>query len=230
MDILATYATSVGYRPAPKIILVEGTSDVLLFNRAARLELERTSVQLIGQDLAIVAAGEGDAGGTHGVLQQLTTLRSLARLCLGQNGKPRYRIVALFDNDRAGRDAVRAAHDFDKSILEYKDVFRLRPVMPTPDNIDVQALQRAFDQENQQHKDLDWEIEDLLPQSFQEAFNEENPSAQYKMVTKNGHVHRDYTRDGKARLHRYVKENAVHEDLAGVCGVLRSMRRYLNIR
>jgi hypothetical protein len=230
MDILATYATSVGYRPAPKILLVEGTSDVALFNRAAKLEFERTAVHLLGQDLSIVAAGESDAGGTHGVLQQLTTLRSLAKLCLGQNGKPRYRIVALFDNDRAGRDAVRAAHDFDKSILEYKDVFRLRPIMPTPVNIDAPAIQRAFEQENQPHKELDWELEDLLPQSFQTAFTEEHPSAQLKMVTNNGFVHRDYTRDGKARFHRYVREHALREDMAGVCDVLRSMRRYLNMR
>ena len=230
MDILTTYATSLGYRPARKIILVEGTTDVALYNRAARFEYEQTTIHLLGQELSIVAAGEGDAGGTHGVLQQLTTLRSLAKLCLGQNGKPIYRIVALFDNDRAGRDAVRAARDSDKSILEYKDVFRLRPVMPIPTNIDQPAIQRAFDQENVHHKDLDWELEDLLPQSFQAAFHDDNPSAQVKMVSKNGHLHRDYTRDGKARLHRYIKDNALHSDLTQVCDVLRAMRRYLNLK
>ncbi len=102
--------------------------------------------------------------------------------------------------------------------------------MPTPVNIDAPAIQRAFEQENQVHKELDWELEDLLPQSFQTAFNEEHPSAQLKMVTNNGFVHRDYTRDGKARFHRYVREHALREDMMGVCDVLRSMRRYLNMR
>ena len=65
---------------------------------------------------------------------------------------------------------------------------------------------------------------------FQTAFNEEHPSAQLKMVTNNGFVHRDFTRNGKARFHRYVREHALREDMVGVCDVLRSMRRYLNMR
>jgi hypothetical protein len=57
---------------------------------------------------------------------------------------PRYRFVAIFDDDRAGRQAVRAAREWDHSIIEFKDVFRLRPIMPMTPNADPTVLERQF--------------------------------------------------------------------------------------
>jgi hypothetical protein len=42
-------------------------------------------------------------------------------------------------------------------------------------------------------------------------------------------VHRDFTRDGKARLHRFTKDYAVREDLLNVIGVLKAFRRYFGL-
>ena len=146
------------------------------------------------------------------------------------NGRPRYRFIGLFDNDKAGKQAVNAARDFDKSILEYKDVFRLWPVMPLPSDLDPGSIQRAFESENSRYKGLEWEIEDLLPQEFVDAFLSESPGAVARSLTMNGKVHRDLTRDGKARLHRFVKDHAVRDDLISVVGVLKAIRLYLGIK
>ncbi len=40
-------------------------------------------------------------------------------------------------------------------------------------------------------------------------------------------VHREFTREGKAGLHRFVKENAVREDLGEVIGLIKAIRFYL---
>lgn len=53
-----------------------------LFELAARLEREATGQDLIGTDLAIIAAGERDRGGTQGVIRELVSLRSYSRTCL----------------------------------------------------------------------------------------------------------------------------------------------------
>lgn len=148
LDYVARYAMSLGLSILPRTVLVEGTSDVDLFQLAARLEYKETGLNLIGRDLAIVAAGEADRGGTSGVIRELICLRGLARTCLLQNGRPRYRFIGLFDNDRAGKQAVRQARDIDGSLLEYKDLFRLWPVMPLPRNLDPGSVQKTFENEN----------------------------------------------------------------------------------
>ena len=129
-----------------------------------------TGTDLLGADLAFVAAGIGDLGGTRGVCREFMCLRGLARNCLSQDSRPRYRFIGLFDNDKAGKQAVRTARAFDTSILEYKDVFRLWPVMPLPDNLDPGTVEKAFERANARYKGLEWEIEDLLPQEFFDAF------------------------------------------------------------
>ena len=43
-------------------------------------------------------------------------------------------------------------------------------------------------------------------------------------------MHRDLTRDGKARLHRFVKQHAVRDDLGGVIDVLKAVRFYLRLK
>ncbi|HET9904090.1 MAG TPA: hypothetical protein VFQ27_10375, partial [Xanthobacteraceae bacterium] len=83
-----------------------------LIELAARLECKATGAELLA-DLAIVPAGVGDRGGTQGVIRELVCLRGYARTCLSQNGRPLYRFVGLFDNDKAGRQAVGAARNLD---------------------------------------------------------------------------------------------------------------------
>lgn len=228
IDFVARYGMAHGFAIRPRTVLVEGTTDVDLFQLAARLESKESGINLLNGDLSIVAAGEGDRGGTNGVIRELLSLRGMARTCLLPSGKPRYRFMGLFDNDKAGKAAVTFAQKIDTSILEYKDVYRLWPIMPLPGNMDPGAVQRAFDQANATYKGLEWEMEDLLPQSFIEAFISDNPMAVSHTSIIEGKVHRDLTRDGKARFHRFIKQNAVHADLSSVIDVLKAIRFYLN--
>jgi len=229
LDFVARYGMALGFSIRPRTVLVEGTTDVELFQLAARLEYEKTGINFLGNDLAIVAAGERDRGGTHGVIRELVALRGMARTYLLPNGRPHYRFIGLFDNDRAGKQAVKLARDIDSSILEYKDVFRLWPMMPLPGNLDPGTVQRAFERENALYNGLEWELEDLLPQEFVNVFLSDQSMAVSHTKSIAGKVHRDLTCDGKARLHRFVKQNAVYEDLRDVIAVLKAIRFYLNL-
>lgn len=230
LDPVARYALGLGFSIAPRTIIVEGRTDFDLFTLAALQEQWDTKSLLLGRDLAVMAAGDGDEGGTAGVLRQLITLRNIARSDLGPKGSPRYRFVALFDDDRAGRQAVRAAREWDRSIIEFKDVFRLRPIMPMNPNADPTVLERMFREANTPYKNIEWELEDLLGTELLSTFCEEYPTAISRQFRAGEVVHRDFTRDGKARLHRFVKDHAIRRDLVNVTGVLKAFRRYLGLR
>lgn len=229
LDFVARHGSMLGLRVQVRTVLVEGTSDADLFELAARVERQKTGVDLMRDGLAILAAGEGDDGGVDGVVQQLNGFRFMARSCLLPNGRPKYRFIGLFDNDRAGRQAVKRARDFDRSVLEYRDVFRLFPVMPLHGDRDPTSLQNKFESENLPYKGLDWELEDLLPDSFCDAFASSCPSGIARVNHASGKTHRELTRDGKAKFHRFVRDHAMHDDLQNVVAVLKAVRFYLGM-
>ena len=228
-NIVILYGQSHGWDLRSRTVLVEGTTDEALFQLAARLELEKTGVDLLADELAIIAAGEGEQGGTPGVIRELNTLRSLARASLMPNGLPRYRFIGLFDNDYAGKKAIRDARSIDTSILEYKDVFRLHPVMPRNGNLDPKTLGKTFERLNKDHTGLNWELEDLLPTNFIDAFLDDHPDIDCKENEAYGKIHRDFNWDGKALLHQYIKKHAIREDLVAVCDVIQALRFYLRL-
>lgn len=228
-DSVARYGMALGFALLPRTVLVEGSTDVALFQLAASMQSRRTGFDLLGKDLSVVAAGERDRGGTSGVIRELISLRGMARTCMLPSGRQRYRFIGLFDNDRAGKEAVKLARSIDNSILEYKDLFRLWPVMPLPKNLDPGSVQRAFEKENGAYKGLEWELEDLLPQSFIDAFVSDYPYAVARESAVADKVHRDFTKDGKAQLHRFIKLYATYDDLVGVIEVLNAIRLYLGL-
>ena len=142
LDTVAIYGRSLGWKLRRRTILVEGTSDVEFFKIAVRLELQKSGVNLFGNDLAVIAAGEREQGGTRGVCRELIRLQGYSRTFLLPNGRPRYRFIGLFDNDKAGIEAVKGIRNFDSSILEYKDVFLLKPFMPCDGNLDPKTLKK----------------------------------------------------------------------------------------
>ncbi|MGC3091675.1 hypothetical protein [Pseudomonas aeruginosa] len=227
-DIVAQYGMSRGWRVLPRTVLVEGTSDVALFELAAHHFLKQSGKAILA-DLAIVAAGEGDQGGTRGVVRELMVLRSLATAFLSPAGRPIYRAIGLFDNDTAGRRAVKGAHDIDVSIIEYRDVFRLRPAMPRTGSIDPAALQRSFEKQNEAYKSLDWELEDLVGEQLMSLFLEEHPTALLRDYKASDAVHREFTRDGKSQLVRFCKSYADLTNLQRLIDVLHALRHYLNL-
>ncbi|WP_374245895.1 hypothetical protein [Zoogloea sp.] len=227
-DIVALYGISKRWQLRPRSVLVEGTSDVALLELAADHYFRKHSKALLA-DMSIVAAGEGDRGGTHGVIRELVVLRGLAAAYLSPSGRPVYRVIGLFDSDAAGNKAVRGAREIDASIIEYRDVFRLRPVMPTAGILDPAALQRSFEKLNEPYKGIAWEIEDLIDEQLFDLFLEENPSAVTREETMAGKTHRELTRDGKSRLVRFCKEYADLPSLTGMVEVIHALRHYLNL-
>lgn len=228
LDIVARYGISKEWHLQHRSVLVEGTSDVTLFSLAADHYFQKHRKALLA-DLAIVAAGEGDRGGTHGVIRELVTLRSLAAVHLSPEGRPVYRVIGLFDSDTAGNKAVRGARAVDASIIEYRDVFRLQPAMPKDGNLDPSALQRSFERLNEPFKGLTWELEDLVDSEFIELFLSEHPSALIREEKRSCCTHRELTRDGKSQLVRFCKEYAEFQDLAKIVEVLHALRHYLNL-
>jgi hypothetical protein len=228
-DSVAKYCESLGFSARPRTVLVEGETDAELFCRAAASERRHTGSDLLNHEFGIGAAGKGDNGGTKGVLRELTVLKALARITLLPNGRPKYRFIGLFDNDDAGKYAVRTAGVFDSSVIEFRDVFRLWPSMPVVTNFEPSSLGKAFETENEPCKGLDWELEDLLPEGFLSEFIAETPGCVLRTIKRCDRTHRDYSRDGKAKLHRFIKDNAVHADFEEVIQIIRRLRSYMGL-
>ena len=64
---------------------------------------------------------------------------------------------------------------------------------------------------------------------FVDAFLADHPFAVSRTVPIGGRIHRDFTPDGKARMHQYIRGNAMQEDLVAVVNVIRSLRFYLSL-
>ena len=229
VDFVAEYARTHDWILRPRTVIVEGTSDVSIVERAARLEFAASGIDLLGNELSFIAAGDRERGGTRGVCRELLCLRGLARTLLLPNGRPKYRFVGLFDNDKAGIEAVRGIRNLDASILEYKDVFRLRPIMPMRGNLDPRTLKATFERVNLDFKGLEWEMEDLVSDEFVKAFVSDYPNLGIHSIVKGNKVHWVLTHDGKARLHRYLAQHAIRCDLEGVVDAIRALRFYLGL-
>lgn len=227
MDLVAQYGLSKGWKLLTKIILVEGTSDVAIFELASELYEKSTGRSLLS-GLSIVAAGYGDRGGTSGVVRELIGLRNMASTLMSPTGAPLYRVIGLFDNDTAGQKAVNGARIVDTSISEYRDVFRLRPVMPKG-SLDPKALQRSFEQLDNNWRGLPWELEDLISQPLIELFSAEYPTAITSLKEVSGFIHREFTQDGKSKLVRFCKLYADLDSLSSVVEILHSLRHYMNL-
>lgn len=156
-------------------------------------------------------------------------LRGLATAYLSRAGRPIYRVIGLFDNDTAGRKAVTGARTVDASITEYRDVFRLRPVMPRAGSLDPVALQRSFDKQNEAYKGLTWELEDLVGEPLMALFLEEHPTALVREDKASDAVHRELTRDGKSHLVRFCRKHADLANLQSLVDVVHALRHYLTL-
>jgi hypothetical protein len=73
-------------------------------------------------------------------------------------------------------------------------------------------------------------LEDLLPQGFVDAFVSDNGDCAPRVKTVKDKVHRDFSRDGKAKFHRFARQNAVRDDLLEVIAVIKALRFYLNLK
>ena len=228
-EVVALYGQAQGWQLGRRTVLVEGVTDERLFQLARDLELRVTGRDLFAHGLAVVAAGMGDDGGARGVVRELSALRCMGRTSLMPDGRLRYRFIGLLDNDDAGRRAAAGARNLDAGIVEYKDVFRLRPFMPREGGLDPGAMKRSFRVRNGGYEDLNWELEDLVAGDLVESFIEEYVDVLRGSQTVGGLIHRSFTRDGKQKLHRYIREYAIQRDLGRVADVIRSIRYYFGL-
>jgi hypothetical protein len=227
--LVESFGATIGWRVCACNVIVEGTSDVKLMWLAASLYFEKHKIPILGDRIAILAAGKGDEGGVDGVNRKLNAARQLADADRASDGSLRYRFVGLYDNDRAGRRAIESACRFDRRLLQYADLFLLCPVMPLAAGADHAILRRRFETENAPFEGLDWEVEDLLSSRLLADFERSKPGAVLSVNKCGGRVHRELTRDGKYQLHQFVKEAARLEDVIEVVRLLRALRDYFRL-
>jgi len=119
---------------------------------------------------------------------------------------------------------------YKSAMCEYKDLFRLRPIMPIIGNLDPKTLKKTFEKINDPYKDLDWEIEDLLSEQFFNAFLTDYPDSVAKETKRRDKIHRDLTRDGKAHLHQFINKYAILKNLDAVVSNIQALRFYLSMK
>lgn len=101
--------------------------------------------------------------------------------------------------------------------------------MPLSNNLDPGSVQKTFERENAVYKGMEWELEDLLTSGFVDAFQAECPRAITRATPVADKLHREMTADGKARFHRFVKQQAIRSDLTGVVETMKALRFYLGL-
>lgn len=228
MDIFATYVASKPWILRPNMVLVEGTTDQGLFDLADRLA-KQDGHKLLGGEIAFVASGRSDEGGTFGVAREFTTLRSLARIPLDASGRPVYKVLGLVDNDHAGRLAIKDMLRNYRGVQEFVDVLAIRPTMPRFSRPDALGRKRECESANSPFLSLDWEIEDVLSTRLLLLFERTHRAEILGRRTMDGRTHFDLTGNGKKELHRLVHREATLNDLIGVVEIVRTVRSMLNL-
>lgn len=228
VGLVETWARQIGWRVREGNVIVEGLIDVALLDCARQLFLAERRVDIYGGDFAVLAAGRGDDGGVEGVNRRLNAARQIAAADLGPDGYSRYRFIGLFDNDEAGRRAMRRASEFDRRTVPYQDVFLLHPEMPPGNKSSGPVIEQRAQALNS-HVRIDWEVEDFLSSALLEAFTQSSPESVVRESTSHGLKHRDFTRQGKTELCRFVRENATLNDVIGLARLICALRDYLHL-
>lgn len=209
--------------------MVEGTSDVSYFEHCSKLYEAHCGRRLLGVDLAVFAAGQGDDGGTFGVSEKFPTLFNLAKLDMDAAGKNRFRAIALLDDDRMGRRTVTGISQGHRQLREYESLFRLRRTMPLRAG-SVQKLEERTKTSNTAYGSLECTIEDLLTDSFCDHFVRAMPQAVARAATSSGGAsHRSWTEEGKRELRLSAIRTATLADMQGMVDALRALRTYLGL-
>ncbi|EJM7846400.1 hypothetical protein NOZ45_001456 [Vibrio parahaemolyticus] len=210
-------------------IIVEGDLDKAYFELADRLYYERIGRRLIGDDLSIFPTGTGEDGGTFGICEHFPVIRKLVDMDVDTVGKAVFRIVALVDGDSAGKKAKKILTSQNSRLIECRDVFVLQRKMPR-NTLEPKTLTRQIEDANQQWRQLDCEIEDLISAELVDLFIEQDPRCmKVSPILHEGMHHYELQQGYKGKLCRFVEEYASYEDIELVIEVLRSIRFYLGL-
>jgi hypothetical protein len=228
--LVEEFASKLGWRIARGNVLVEGTSDVAIIEHASRLYKQARGLDLLGQDLAVIAVGYGDDGGADGINRRLPAIRQIAAADPGPGGNIDRRFIGLYDNDSVGQRAVANICSYDSTIKKYSEVFILKPVMPLKGAVPPKKLAERFEKENIAFQGLDWEIEDLVSEELRLAFEHDYPTATRNKKEIGGRTHREMTVDGKRQLIQFVRDYAKLSDVEEVIRLIRALRDYCQLR
>lgn len=230
VGIVDTWAQLIGWPVRKRNVIVEGMIDVALLRQARKLYLADRGVDIFHGGFAVLAAGRGNEGGVDGVNRRLSVARQLADVDVSDDGGKRFRFIALFDNDEAGRRAFKQANRFDRRVILYQDVFLLHPVMPPGEGLPGSEVKARAVSLNRRFSGLNWEIEDLLSESLLRSFEQLHPEAVVRKTSRCGLIHRDFTRQGKVKLISFVGGEAALADVMGIVRLTRTLRDYLGLK
>lgn len=223
------YAAMCGWSLSAGNVMVEGTSDVAYFELAAQLHRAQSGTSLLGTDLSIFAAGREEEGGTYGISDKFPTLFNLASLDQDPNGRRRFRVIALLDDDTMGRSAVNLIAGGHRQIREYESTFRLRRVMPRRTE-SAKALAVQTETANAAFGRMECTIEDMLSDELCARFVASRPDAVNRpAVTAATGTHRYWTPSGKWMLRQFAEEQATIDDVRSLADALRSLRSYVGL-
>jgi len=218
-----------GWSLAAGNVIVEGTSDVAYFKLAARLHQASCGTCLLGSDLSIFAAGLEEEGGTFGISEKFPTLFNLAAYDTDANGRPRFRVIALLDDDSMGRSATNLIVGGHRQIREFESIFRLRRVMPKRSG-SAKTLRNETEMANAEFARIDCTIEDMLSDRLCTRFIAASPEAVGRQaITSGTGTHRHWTPAGKTMLCQFAEQTATIDDVRSLIGALRALRSYVGL-
>ena len=222
-SLVSAYGKRKNWPILARNVMLEGRTDSEYFRIAdSKYQTENRGRKLICSRLSLFQVGDGDAGGTNNIREKFVYLREVLSTDNYDPANERIMAVVLMDNDHAGRTV---AQFLDKRGFKLnRDVFLVTRALPRQTR-DPYQLSRSIEKENAAWADMDCEIEDLLSHDFLDYYAEDNPSALARepQVAEGGH-HYEWTDDGKAKLLRFVRQEASYSDVQGIVELLKSLR------
>jgi hypothetical protein len=229
-DLAIEYAKRMNWILKPRNIMVEGDSDVCFFLLANKLYKKKTKLDLLGNDISLFACGSGDSGGTKGIFEQFPPLLKIIQSDPNpNNGKVLFRVIALIDNDDAGRRLHKGLTQQYRQLKTNRDVFILHHIFPRSSS-EADTLTKQIEKHNKDWKGLDCEIEDLLNVDLIKLFVEEIPGSLRKNPDEiNGRYHYEWADHAKGRIYKFAEQYADYNDLKDLIETIKSLRFYLGL-
>jgi hypothetical protein len=229
IDFFRNYGRLEGWEFKDNNLMVEGTTDVSYLTIANQRYVEESGLSLIGESLGVLAIGEAEDGGTHGMMEKLNTLWRIRSLS-GQDEKgSSCRVIAVLDDDPAGRDAFR--HIEQRGARPWTDLFLLRRRNPQVDQ--PSSFKKRADDLNHdylQNKQFFCVIEDLIDFGVVDEFQRQNPNCLRRDVDEcAGAFHVDVRKEYKGKLVRFVDQNAILSDVSQLVDLLKAFRGLLRL-
>lgn len=224
-ELVAEYAKKCGWPLLRYNIVVEGTSDRRYIKLASRLYRNSVGKNALADDVSVFPIGSAGDGGCYGIMREFPTLRQIIDRDLNADGGRVYTAIALFDYDRAGREAVANLSKTHMRYVEYRDLFLLRRRLPVGTR-DTNRLRAETVQLNAQFGELDCTIEDMLSVDIIESFMTAHPLYRVAPVVAGGATHFPFDFRAKRELLKFVEQNATLGDVSALLGLIQSLEFY----